>query len=58
MYEHGLFAHDRFLSQVDVGGLPYVKVAKSIELLATQVVPVVRRLVSVERSAKQKKGVS
>jgi probable LLM family oxidoreductase len=46
MYEHELFAHDRFLCQVDIGGLPYAKVAKSIELLATQVVPVVRKLVS------------
>jgi hypothetical protein len=45
MYEHELFAHDRFLCQVDIGGVPYTKVAKSVELLATQVVPVVRRLV-------------
>jgi probable LLM family oxidoreductase len=59
MYEHGLFAHDRFLCQVDIGGLPYAKVAKSIELLATQVAPAVRGLVSVEGSAKQQeKGVS
>jgi probable LLM family oxidoreductase len=46
MYERELFAHDRFLCQIDIGGLPYAKVAKSIELLATQVVPVVRRLVA------------
>ena len=44
MYERELFDHDRFLGQVDIGGLPYTKVAKSIELLATQVVPVVRKL--------------
>jgi alkanesulfonate monooxygenase SsuD/methylene tetrahydromethanopterin reductase-like flavin-dependent oxidoreductase (luciferase family) len=46
MYERELFDHDRFLCQVDIGGLPYAKVAKSVELLATQVVPVLRRLVS------------
>jgi hypothetical protein len=39
MYERELFAHDRFLGQVDIGGLPYTKVARSIELLATQVLP-------------------
>jgi hypothetical protein len=38
-----LFAHDRFLGQVDIGGLPYAKVAKSIELLATQVLPAMRK---------------
>ena len=39
MYERGLFAHDRFLAQLDIGGLPYAKVARSIELLATKVLP-------------------
>ena len=42
MYERELFAHDRFLGQVDIGGLPYAKVAKSIELLATQVLLAMR----------------
>jgi alkanesulfonate monooxygenase SsuD/methylene tetrahydromethanopterin reductase-like flavin-dependent oxidoreductase (luciferase family) len=39
MYERSLFSHDRFLCQVDIGGLPYAKVAQSIELLATKVLP-------------------
>jgi alkanesulfonate monooxygenase SsuD/methylene tetrahydromethanopterin reductase-like flavin-dependent oxidoreductase (luciferase family) len=43
MYERELFAQDRFLAQVDIGGLPYAKVAQSIELLATKVLPVVRK---------------
>jgi alkanesulfonate monooxygenase SsuD/methylene tetrahydromethanopterin reductase-like flavin-dependent oxidoreductase (luciferase family) len=42
MYERELFAHDRFLGQVDIGGLPYAKVARSIELLATHVLPAIR----------------
>jgi probable LLM family oxidoreductase len=42
MYERELFGHDRFLAQVDIGGLPYAKVARSIELLATRVLPVIR----------------
>ena len=41
MYEKELFGHDRFLAQVDIGGLPYAKVAESIELLATKVMPAV-----------------
>jgi len=43
LYEHGLFGHQRFLAQIDIGGLPYAKVADVIELLATAVMPVVRR---------------
>jgi alkanesulfonate monooxygenase SsuD/methylene tetrahydromethanopterin reductase-like flavin-dependent oxidoreductase (luciferase family) len=42
-YEHELFNFDRFLCQVDIGGLPYTKVARSIELLATEVLPWMRR---------------
>jgi alkanesulfonate monooxygenase SsuD/methylene tetrahydromethanopterin reductase-like flavin-dependent oxidoreductase (luciferase family) len=42
MYERGLFSHDRFLAQLDIGGLPYAKVARSIELLATKVMPALR----------------
>jgi probable LLM family oxidoreductase len=43
MYEHTLFGHQRFIAQIDIGGLPYAKVAEVIELLATQVLPAVRR---------------
>ena len=43
LYEHRLFGHQRFIVQIDIGGMPYAKVAEVIELLATQVAPVVRR---------------
>jgi alkanesulfonate monooxygenase SsuD/methylene tetrahydromethanopterin reductase-like flavin-dependent oxidoreductase (luciferase family) len=43
MYERELFAHDRFLGQVDIGGLPYAKVASVLELLAMEVLPVMRK---------------
>lgn len=43
LYQHELFGHQRFLAQIDIGGLPYHKVAQTIELLATEVAPVVRR---------------
>jgi alkanesulfonate monooxygenase SsuD/methylene tetrahydromethanopterin reductase-like flavin-dependent oxidoreductase (luciferase family) len=43
LYQHELFGHQRFLAQIDLGGLPYTKVAQTIELLATRVAPVVRQ---------------
>ncbi len=43
-YQHELFWHSRFLAQRDVGGLGYAKVASSVQLLASEVVPVVREL--------------
>ena len=43
LYEHELFGHQRFLAQIDIGGLPYAKVAQVIELLACDVLPIVKR---------------
>jgi probable LLM family oxidoreductase len=43
LWEHQLLGHDRFLAQVGLGGLPFADTARSIELLATEVLPVVRR---------------
>ncbi|HZQ28972.1 MAG TPA: LLM class flavin-dependent oxidoreductase [Acidimicrobiales bacterium] len=43
LYEHELFGHDRFLAQLDIGGQPYATVARAIELLGSEVLPVVQR---------------
>jgi alkanesulfonate monooxygenase SsuD/methylene tetrahydromethanopterin reductase-like flavin-dependent oxidoreductase (luciferase family) len=43
LHQHELFKHNRFMVQLDIGGMPYTKVARAIELLATKVAPVVRR---------------
>jgi alkanesulfonate monooxygenase SsuD/methylene tetrahydromethanopterin reductase-like flavin-dependent oxidoreductase (luciferase family) len=51
LYQHELFGHQRFLAQIDLGGLPYSKVAQTIELLATEVAPVVRRETANRRDA-------
>jgi alkanesulfonate monooxygenase SsuD/methylene tetrahydromethanopterin reductase-like flavin-dependent oxidoreductase (luciferase family) len=42
MYERELFGHQRFLAQVDIGGMPFGNVTRVIELFATKVAPVVR----------------
>lgn len=41
--QYELFGHNRFLAQIDIGGVPYHKVAESIELIATEIAPIVRR---------------
>jgi len=45
LHQHELFGHQRFLAQLDIGGQPYENVAKGIELLAGEVVPIVRRAI-------------
>jgi alkanesulfonate monooxygenase SsuD/methylene tetrahydromethanopterin reductase-like flavin-dependent oxidoreductase (luciferase family) len=43
VWQQKLFGLDRILLQFDWGGMPYAKVARSIELLGTEVVPRVRK---------------
>jgi probable LLM family oxidoreductase len=43
LWEHELLGHDRFLAQIGLGGLPFAETARSIELLATEVLPAVRK---------------
>jgi len=43
LFEYELFHNDRFLIQFSVGTMPHAKIMRSIELLGTEVAPVVRR---------------
>jgi alkanesulfonate monooxygenase SsuD/methylene tetrahydromethanopterin reductase-like flavin-dependent oxidoreductase (luciferase family) len=42
LFQHEIFRHQRFLAQISVGGLPHTQVLRAIELLGTEVAPVVR----------------
>nr|AAG09956.1 unknown [Bacillus amyloliquefaciens] len=43
MHQYELFGHQRFLAQIDIGGMPFKKAAENIERLATEVAPVIRK---------------
>ena len=43
LFQHEIFAHDRFLMQMTVGPTPHAAVMKSIELFGTRVAPEVRK---------------
>ncbi|QCJ41252.1 LLM class flavin-dependent oxidoreductase [Bacillus sp. S3] len=43
LHQNELFGHQRFIAQMDIGGMPFKKVAENIERLAMEVAPVVRR---------------
>ncbi len=43
LYQHELFGHQRFMAQMSVGTMPHEQVMRSIELMGTEVAPVVRK---------------
>jgi alkanesulfonate monooxygenase SsuD/methylene tetrahydromethanopterin reductase-like flavin-dependent oxidoreductase (luciferase family) len=42
LFQHEIFGHQRVLLQLGLGGIPHTKMMRAIELLGTQVAPVVR----------------
>jgi alkanesulfonate monooxygenase SsuD/methylene tetrahydromethanopterin reductase-like flavin-dependent oxidoreductase (luciferase family) len=42
LFEHELFGHSRFLAQIAFGDLPHDRALRAIELLGTEVAPLVR----------------
>jgi probable LLM family oxidoreductase len=46
LFQHEIFAHQRFLAQLSVGPLPHAEVLRAIELLGTEVAPRVREEVA------------
>ncbi|MGE7874259.1 LLM class flavin-dependent oxidoreductase [Bacillus paramycoides] len=43
LYQYELFGQQRFMAQIDFGGVPFDKIEKNIELIATEIMPAVRR---------------
>jgi alkanesulfonate monooxygenase SsuD/methylene tetrahydromethanopterin reductase-like flavin-dependent oxidoreductase (luciferase family) len=49
LFQHEIFRHDRFLLQLTIGPMPHDKVLRAIELLGTEVAPVVRREIAARK---------
>ncbi|MGG0150894.1 LLM class flavin-dependent oxidoreductase [Bacillus mycoides] len=43
LYQYELFGQQRFMAQIDFGGVPLDKIEKNIELIATEIMPAVRK---------------
>ncbi|MDQ0270376.1 LLM class flavin-dependent oxidoreductase [Cytobacillus purgationiresistens] len=43
LYQYELYGHQRFMAQIDFGGVPFDKIAKNIELIATKIMPEIKK---------------
>ena len=43
LYQHELYGQQRFMAQIDFGGVPFNQVMKNIELIATEILPAVKK---------------
>lgn len=43
LYQYETFGHQRYIAQMDFGGVPFEKLEKNIELIATEIIPAIRK---------------
>lgn len=43
LYQHELFGHQRYLAQMDFGGVPFEQLAKNIEIIGEEILPAIRK---------------
>ncbi|MGM9967679.1 MULTISPECIES: LLM class flavin-dependent oxidoreductase [unclassified Rummeliibacillus] len=48
LYQYELYGHQRFMAQIDFGGVPFDKIMKNIELIATEIMPAVKKYTKVK----------
>ncbi len=46
LYQYEMFGHQRYIAQMDFGGVPFDKLMKNIELIGTEILPKVKKYTS------------
>ncbi|WP_181347004.1 LLM class flavin-dependent oxidoreductase [Thalassobacillus sp. CUG 92003] len=43
LYQHEMFGHQRYIAQIDFGGMPFEHVRKNIEIIGTEILPAIKK---------------
>ncbi len=43
LYQHEVFGHQRYIAQIDFGGMPFDRLQRNIELIGTEILPAVKK---------------
>lgn len=43
LYQHEVFGHQRYIAQMDFGGVPYEKLMKNIDLIGSEILPAIKK---------------
>ncbi|WP_085994336.1 LLM class flavin-dependent oxidoreductase [Oceanobacillus senegalensis] len=43
LYQHEMFGHQRYIAQIDFGGVPFDKLMKNMELIGNEILPAVKK---------------
>lgn len=51
LYQHEEYGHQRFLGQIDFGGVPFDRVMRNIEVIGTEIIPAVKKYTAQKKAA-------
>ncbi|KZE23476.1 LLM class flavin-dependent oxidoreductase [Brevibacterium casei] len=51
LHQHEVFGHQRYLGQIDFGGMPYERVMKQIETIGSEIIPAVKKYTATKEAA-------
>ncbi|QHS23994.1 LLM class flavin-dependent oxidoreductase [Virgibacillus sp. MSP4-1] len=43
LYQHEQFGHQRYIAQIDFGGMPFKKLQKNLEIIGTEIIPAIKK---------------
>ncbi|MFC7686719.1 LLM class flavin-dependent oxidoreductase [Ureibacillus sp. GCM10028918] len=43
LYQHELYGHQRYLAQMDFGGMPFDRLMKNVEIIGNEILPAIRK---------------
>ncbi|MCC2248539.1 LLM class flavin-dependent oxidoreductase [Virgibacillus sp. AGTR] len=43
LYQHELFGHQRYIAQIDFGGVPFDRLKKNIEIIGAEILPAIKK---------------
>ncbi|WP_138417718.1 LLM class flavin-dependent oxidoreductase [Aquibacillus sediminis] len=43
LYQHEVFGHQRYIAQIDFGGMPFDRLMKNIEIIGEQILPAIKK---------------
>lgn len=43
LYQHEVFGHQRYIAQIDFGGMPFEKLKQNLEIIGTEILPAIKK---------------
>ncbi|MTD31280.1 LLM class flavin-dependent oxidoreductase [Planomicrobium sp. YIM 101495] len=43
LHQHEVFGHQRYIAQIDFGGMPFENIRKNVELIGTEILPAIKK---------------